>query len=365
MKKTPLYDEHLRLGGKIVDFAGWALPVQYSGIVAEHHAVRQAAGLFDVSHMGEVLVTGPEARDALQYMTCNDVATLLPGRAQYNAIINDQGGVVDDIIIYCYSTERYFVCVNASNTDKDFAWFTAHNKHRAHFENLSPSYGQIALQGPKSAQILGSLEGAASMATLSYFHFADGELFGIPVIVARTGYTGEDGFEIFVPWDATAALWNRLLEAGAPHGLIPAALGARDSLRLEACYPLHGHELSDEISAIESGLGWIVKPEKGEFIGRSILARQMKEGAPRALIGYFLDDAGIARQGDVVFSTNGEQIGVTTSGTKTPTIGRALGLALVATKSSAVGTRIELEVRGKRLGGHIVKRPFYKKPKPM
>jgi aminomethyltransferase len=361
LRRTPLYDRHVELGGKVVPFAGWELPVQYSGVIPEHHAVRTAAGIFDVSHMGEVLVTGADAEANLQAMTCNNLATLVDGKAQYNAIINESGGVVDDIIVYRYSKERFFVCVNAANTAKDFAWFIKHATGRVTFENHSDRYGQIALQGPKALSILARMPGdGVKAAAIKPFHFADLNLAGVPVIVARTGYTGEDGAEIFIPVEKTVQIWDALLAHGAGEGLIPCGLGARDSLRLEACYPLHGHELSDELTAIESGLSWIVKLEKGQFRGSSVLSAQLASGAPRALVGFVVRDPGIARHGDRILSPSGEQIGVVTSGTKTPTVNQALGMAIVQKPYAAVGGTVQIEVRGRRLAAEIVKRPFYK-----
>ena len=362
LRRTPLYDHHVRLGGKIVPFAGWEMPVQYSGVVAEHVAVRQQAGLFDVSHMGEIFVTGPEAEVALDNMTCNDVKPLADGKALYSAITTEKGGVVDDIIVYRYSRERYLLCVNASNAERDFAWFTKHNRWKATFENRSAEWGQVALQGPKAERILIELTRDESWKKLGYFFFRDATILGSKAIVARTGYTGEDGFEIFFPWAKTGDLWDGLLEAGRPHGLVPAGLGARDSLRLEACLPLHGHELAEDVSAIESGIGWAVKVDKGPFIGREVLAKQRRDGAPRALVGIFVDDAGIVRHQDVVKSEAGVVIGAVTSGTKTPTVNKALGLALVDAKFRDVGTKLIVEVRGRPLRAHVVARPFYKRP---
>lgn len=361
LKRTPLYERHVELGGKIVPFAGWELPVQYSGVIPEHHAVRQAAGLFDVSHMGEIFVTGPEAERAIDNMTCNDVKTLTDGKAQYSAIINEQGGVVDDIIVYRYSQRKYLICVNASNSDKDFAWFQRHNRFEADFINKSSQYGQIALQGPRAVKILSAAAGLSDVANLAYFHFQNRELFGVEVILARTGYTGEDGFEIFVPWADTAKVWDHVLDLGKGEGLVPAGLGARDSLRLEACLPLHGHELGDDISAYESGLGWIVKLQKGDFIGKSALTEERARGSARALAGFFVEDAGIVRHGDKIFSETGEEIGVATSGTKTPTVNRALGLALVRKEFAAEGKSFFADVRGRKLRCTVVKRPFYKR----
>jgi aminomethyltransferase len=360
LRRTPLYDQHVKLGGKIVPFAGWELPVQYSGVIAEHRAVREKAGLFDVSHMGEVIVTGAEAEKAIDYLTCNDVKTLTDGKALYSAIIDENGGVVDDIIIYRFNKERFLICVNASNADKDFEWFTSHNKFQAKFENKSASYGQIALQGPAAMEVLRTFPELRAAIDLKPFHFVECDLLSVPVIVARTGYTGEDGVEIFIPSNSTSDVWQALLENGEKLGLIPAGLGARDSLRLEACYPLHGHELGDDISAIESGLGWIVKFDKGDFFGRQALMRY-REQSPRSLVGFFVDDPGIARHGDKLYSSDGAEIGITTSGTRTPTIDRALGMGLVKSEFAKVGTEILAEVRGKKLKCHVVKKPFYKR----
>lgn len=361
LKRTPLFEEHQKLGGKIVGFAGWELPVQYSGVIAEHNAVRSAAGLFDVSHMGEIFVSGPQAEAALNALTCNDVSKLVDGKAHYSAITNERGGVVDDIIIYRYNPQFFLVCVNASNSDRDFEWLTKHNKFDAKIENKSAEFGQIALQGPKAEEILSKLE--PKCRTLQYFHFLESEVAGIPTIIARTGYTGEDGFELFVPSAQTAAMWRKLLEVGAPNGLIPCGLGARDSLRLEACYPLHGHELSEDISAIESGIGWVVKLDKGDFTGREKLAAERANGAARALIGFIVEDPGIVRENEKLFSTDGQEIGYSTSGTKTPTIGKALGMALVKKSHSEIGSEFLAEVRGRKLRCRVVKKPFYTKPK--
>ncbi len=361
LKRTPLYDCHLAAGGKMVGFAGWEMPIQYSGIVSEHNAVRMNMGLFDVSHMGEIFVTGPEAEKALDFLTCNDVRSLTDGKAQYTAIINEKGGLVDDVIIYRFSPTRYLLCVNASNTDKDFHWLKSQNKFNATVENRSSEYGQVAIQGPLAVGLVEKAIGRAVGSEIKYFHFAQAKLFGIDVILARTGYTGEDGFEIFTPWNRAAEIWNGLFELGDAELLEPAGLGARDSLRLEACLPLYGHELSDDWTAIESGLGWIVKPEKkGDFLGRSVLEKQKKEGSPRSLVGIFIQDSGIARQGDKIV-VEGKEVGVVTSGTKTPYLNQALALALVDSKYKALGTKVNALVRGRELKSEVVRTPFYKR----
>jgi aminomethyltransferase len=362
MKKTPLYEAHQSLGGKIVTFAGWELPVQYQGVIPEHTATRTKAGLFDVSHMGEIFVTGPEAEQSLQYLTCNDVSKLYDGKALYSAILNERGGVVDDIIIYRYNKEKFLICVNASNADKDFAWFTKHNTFKAVYENQSAAYGQIALQGPAAVTIVKKIPELASVAELAYFHFKEVQVAGATIIAARTGYTGEDGFEFFIPTACTVSFWNMLLEAGAEEGLVPNGLGARDSLRLEACYSLHGHELGEDISALESGLGWVIKFDKGDFIGKAALQAEKAAGLKQGLVGFFVTDPGIVRENQPVFDAAGNQIGITTSGTKTPTIQKALGMALVHTSHTKEGSEIFIEVRGKKLRAEVVKKPFYKKP---
>lgn len=363
MKKTPLYDEHLRLGGKIVEFAGWHMPVQYSGVVAEHVAVREHVGLFDVSHMGEIWVTGARAEEALEYLTCNKVSSLYDGKAHYSAILNERGGVVDDIIIYRCSKERFLICVNASNADKDFEWLTKHNPTDARIVNASSEYGQIAVQGPRAIELVAPLVKGADIRALKYFHFVECEILNSPVIVARTGYTGEDGVEIFVKADKTADLWRLLLEQGAALGVLPCGLGARDSLRLEAALPLHGHELAEDITALESGLGWIVKFDKGDFVGKAALLKQKESGLSKKLVGFHLDGAGIARQGDIVATADGKEVGVVASGTKTPTINKALGMAFVETPLAALDTKLSFVVRGRGIDGHVVELPFYKRSK--
>lgn len=359
IQRTVLFEAHKRLGGKMVPFAGWEMPVQYSGVIPEHVATRTAAGLFDVSHMGELWVTGPEALKLIDSLTCNRVSAIVDGRAQYNAIINPTGGIVDDIIVYRFGPERFLICVNASNATKDFEWFVSHNTFNAKVTNASSEYGQIAIQGPRAMEIVAKL--GAKIPERS-FAFTVDQIDGSEVFIARTGYTGEDGVEIFCQAHATEALWEKLLVIGKPFGLTPCGLGARDSLRLEACLPLHGHELGDDISAYESNLGWIIKLDKGEFLGKAALVNHAVR-CPRKLVGFFVRDAGIARNGDPITSTSGATIGVVTSGTKTPTVNKALGLALVDSASSAVGTVISVEVRGRKLAAEVVATPFYKRAK--
>ncbi len=364
MKRTPLYEEHIRLGAKMVEFAGWEMPVQYAGVITEHAVVREAVGLFDVSHMGEIWVTGPDALAALEQLTCNKVSALYDGKAQYSALLNHQGGVVDDIIVYRFSSERFLLCVNASNADKDFEWLKANNPTAAVITNESAEWGQIAVQGPRAIELIAPLVREHDLSSLKSFHFVESEILGSSVIVARTGYTGEDGVELFVRADNVVNVWRLLLEHGASYGVAPCGLGARDSLRLEAALPLHGHELGEDISALESGLGWIVKLDKGDFIGRDALVQQQQAGVPRKLVGFVLDEAGIARQGDIVKNPADDgEVGVVTSGTKTPTVNKALGMALVSTSCGALDTALKVFVRGRAIAAHVVPLPFYKRSK--
>lgn len=357
MKRTPLYDEHVKAGAKLVEFAGWEMPVRYNGIVAEHQSVRNEVGLFDVSHMGEIWVRGPEAEAAVNSLTTNDVRKLKDGKAQYSAILNEEGGVIDDIIVYRVSQGRYLICVNASNADADFAWMKSKNKFDAEIDNASAAFGQIAVQGPKAVALVQNLIPSMKVSDIAYFHFAECVMLGVDVILARTGYTGEDGFEIFVPAAETSKIWQRLLAEGA----VPCGLGARDSLRLEAALPLHGHELGTDISALESGIGWVVKLDKGDFIGREPLAKQKAAGIPRMLVGFEIVVPGIARQGDKVFSADGQEIGIATSGSKTPTVNRSIGMAFVKSEAAKVGTPLQLQVRGNMLAAKVIEKPFYKR----
>lgn len=364
MRRTPLYEEHVGLGAKMVEFAGWEMPVQYAGVISEHVTVREKVGLFDVSHMGEIWVSGPEAEQALQHLTCNNIAALYDGKAHYSAILNKTGGVVDDIIVYRFNSERFLLCVNASNADKDYEWLCANNPTAATITNASAEYGQIAVQGPRAIELVAALVGSQDLTTLKPFHFTEAELCGGSVIIARTGYTGEDGVEIFVKSDKVVELWQLLLKEGASYGVVPCGLGARDSLRLEAALPLHGHELREDISALQSGLGWIVKFDKGDFIGREALLAEKEAGLSRKLIGFVLDEAGISRQGDLIRLPGSDvDRGAVTSGTKTPTIGKALGMALVDSGIAGNNTQIECIVRGRSIKGHVVPLPFYKRSK--
>lgn len=365
MRRTALFERHAEAGAKFTEFGGWEMPVQYKGLTKEHECVRQEAGLFDVSHMGEVEVRGPQALPYLQRVTSNDVAKLVPGRAQYSLITNERGGVVDDIIVYMLAPERYLLCVNAANADKDFAWLTDKNDERAELLNRSSEFSQVALQGPQAMALFAKLTGTSveQLEDSGFRFFSVLELSELPgvgtgeFIVARTGYTGEDGVEIFCPNESVVALWDALVAFGAE----PCGLGARDTLRLEACLPLHGHELGEDITALESGLGWVVKFNKGDFIGRDVLLTQKESGAPRCLLGFEVSGVGIARQGAPVLNASGKCIGEVTSGTKTPTVGKAIGLMLVDSSEVDEKSELSAEVRSKLLPLKIVKTPFYKR----
>ncbi|MGM1049779.1 MAG: glycine cleavage system aminomethyltransferase GcvT [Bacillota bacterium] len=361
LQRTPLYPLYSDFPSvRCIDFGGWELPVQFHGIVREHEAVRRQAGLFDVSHMGEFLVTGPNAEVFLQQMVTNDVSRLSVGQAQYAPMCNDNGGTVDDLLVYKLSDNQFMLVVNASNIDKDLQWLKDHIIEGVDLQNISAETALIALQGPEATSILSKVSDE-SVHTLPSFHFIqNADVCGTTVLLSRTGYTGEDGFEIYCPAETASAVWKGLLAAGEPNGLIPAGLGARDTLRFEAKLALYGQELSDTISPLEAGLGYFVKLDKGNFIGRDALALQKNEGVSRKLVGVELIDRGIPRSHYPVY-VDDSLIGEITSGTQSPTLKRNLGLALIDSRYAAVGTEVSIEIRGKRLKAVVVKTPFYKK----
>lgn len=362
MKKTPLNQVHRELGARMVDFGGWDMPVQYAGVIEEHLAVRQAAGLFDVSHMGEIEVSGAEALAFIQFLTINDASLLVDGQVQYSALCYADGGVVDDVTLYRLSENRYLFCVNAANTDKDFAWMqqvlAAANFPTVRLINRSDAYAQIALQGPKAQEILAGLT-ALSLDDIVYYHFREAEVAGVPMIVSRTGYTGEDGFELYLPAEAAVAVWQRLIVAGAPFGLQPIGLGARDTLRLEKGYALYGHELARDISPLEAGLAWITKLDKGEFVGKAALVAQKKLGVPRRRVGLLMEGRGIPREGYPVFAGD-RQVGVVTSGTMSPSLKVGIALALVEPQFADAETILEVAVRNQRVRARVARPPFVK-----
>jgi aminomethyltransferase len=372
LKRTALFEEHQKLSGRLIDFGGWELPVQYSGVMDEHLACRTAAGLFDVSHMGEVHAEGAQAEAFLNFLVTNNVSKIAEGQAQYTAMCNDRGGIVDDLLIYKRGPGRYLVVVNASNTDKDFAHmqeiqkrFVAKNPGAdLRVTNESAMYTQIAVQGPKAAEILKKLT-TTPLAPIKTYWFAEGKVLGdIPAILARTGYTGEDGFEVYVAWDKGPAVWRALYEAGQPFGLKPCGLGARDTLRLEMKYPLYGNELSDETNPLEAGLGWVTKLDKGcEFVGEGPIRTAKAAGLKRGLVGIRLLDRGIPRHGYAVYDASGQsQIGEVTSGTQSPSTKLAIGVAYVTLSHAAVGGKVTVDIRGAKIPAEVVPTPFYKRP---
>lgn len=369
LKTTALLPEHRALSGRLVDFGGWELPVQYTGVMDEHLTCRTSVGLFDVSHMGEVHVEGADAEAFLNYLVTNDVAKLAHGQAQYTVMCHESGGIVDDLVIYRRAADRFLVVVNASNTEKDFAHMQSeHKKFKGphgdlRVTNESAKYTQIAIQGRKAVDILQTLT-KTPLAPIKTYWFAEGSILGdIPAVLARTGYTGEDGFEVYVPWDKGPEVWRALLEAGKPHGIKACGLGARDTLRLEMKYPLYGHELTDETHPLEAGLGWVVKLDKAEFVGRSALIRAKEAGLKRKLVGLKLLDRGIPRQGYGVFTADGqERIGEITSGTQSPSLKQSIGIAYVPHSHAKEGTRLTVDIRGTKAIAEVVPTPFYKKP---
>jgi aminomethyltransferase len=363
LRRTPLHELHVEAGGKLVEFAGWELPVQYTGVIDEHQAVRTRAGLFDVSHMGQVLVRGAGARDFLQRVTCNDLAGIEPGRAQYNALTTPAGTFVDDLLIYVLDAEEYMLVVNASNAAKDVAWLdTQARGFDGTVEDVSHAWALLSLQGPRAAASLAPLVSSALL-ELRYYRFARAAVCSVPCIVSRTGYTGEDGFEIYVPPAEAPRLWREILAAGAPHGVVPAGLGARDTLRLEARMALYGNDIDETTTVLEADLAWIVKLDKGEFIGREALARQVHEGVPRKLVGFELCGRGIARHGHPVRFQDSGSIGHVTSGTYSPTLRKSIGLAYLPCERSAVGQEFAVEIRGRAEPARVVPTPFYRRPR--
>jgi aminomethyltransferase len=358
VKRTPLYEAQRALGARFIEFGGWELPVQYSGIQDEHHAVRRQAGLFDVSHMGEIELRGPHALAACQELTVNDLGRLRDGEAQYSVLCLPSGGVVDDIMVHRIDAERVLLCVNAANIDKDFGWIREHGGG-AEVVDRSDEVAQLALQGPRASAILAPLT-TLPLEAVPPFAFRDGTVAGRRCLVAHTGYTGEDGWEIYCGNADAVAVWDALLAAGAPLGLLPAGLGARDTLRLERALPLYGHELTAETTPLEAGLGWVVRFGKPSFIGRDALLRQQADGVRRHLVGLAMTAPGIPRQGYPIVH-DGEVVGAVTSGTKSPTLGKAIGLGYVATGWKAVGTKLGVVVRQRVASAEVVALPFYRR----
>jgi aminomethyltransferase len=357
LKRTPLRDFHAAHGARLVDFAGWEMPVQYRSILEEHKVVRRAAGLFDVSHMGEVDVRGPEAGRFLNFLVTNDVAKLFPGRVLYSPMCYPNGGVVDDLLVYMRGAEDYFLCINAGNIDKDLAWIREQAAaFRVTITDRSADYALLAVQGPAAAGIVQALT-TTPLAEVKYYHFTAATVAGVPCLASRTGYTGEDGFELYHAPGEAVKLATALLEAGRPHGLELAGLGARDSLRLEAGYPLYGHEITAEISPLTAGLGWTVKLDKGaDFIGRTALVAEKQGGAARKVVFFRTGDRRIVRAETPVLDAAGAVVGRVVSGTLSPILNEAIGSALVGTAAAAGA--LAVDIRGARIGLQPVRPPF-------
>ncbi|MGI6571239.1 MAG: glycine cleavage system aminomethyltransferase GcvT [Caldicoprobacterales bacterium] len=361
LQKTPLYPIYKQYGARVVDFAGWALPIQYEGIIPEHHAVREAAGLFDVSHMGEVEIKGRDSLSFLDYILTNQVSRLKNGQIQYAIMANQDGGTLDDVLVYRFSEHHYWVIVNAANRVKDINWMKQQtDRFDVQVRDISDQIAQLAVQGPKAAEILKAAAGEAAE-DIRFLRFVESlPINSISCLVSRTGYTGEDGFELYVQWDDAVQLWDFLMETGRKFGLKPAGLGCRDTLRFEACLPLYGNELDEDITPLEAGLGWTVKLEKPNFIGKAALKQQLRLGIRRKLAGFEMLERGIPRSGYEV-RTGDRQIGRVTTGYFAPTLGRNLGLALLDAEHAQTGNTIDIMIRGKAVKAVIVQMPFYTK----
>jgi len=359
LRTTSLNAVHRRMGARMVDFGGWDMPVQYSGVLEEHHAVRQRVGVFDVSHMGEIEVRGPQALKLVNFIATNDASRLKIGQAQYSALLWEHGGFVDDILVHKVAEDHYFLCVNASNQDKDFVHILAHNNHDAIVENTGDRYAQLAIQGPKAIDTLQKLT-AVALASIRYYHFIDGTVSGVQTRIARSGYTGEDGFEIYFPPAEAPRLWEEILAAGAEFGIKPCGLGARNTLRLEAKMALYGHEIHASITPWEADLGWIVKLDKGDFVGKQALMKQNESGIARRLTGFEMAGRGIGRDGYEV-CIGGKGTGWVTSGGPAPTLGKNIGLCYLPVADAEPGRSIEVVVRGQPVDAVTVPTPFYKR----
>ena len=358
-KRTPLYDAHRALGARVIEFGGWEMPVQYSSILAEHRAVRAQAGLFDLSHMGEIEIAGPRALEVCQELLVTDVAQAQPWQAQYSILCYANGGCVDDVIVYRIETDRYLLCVNAANIEKDWNWIMDHNHGRAQIKDCSDEYALIAVQGPQSVSIVQPLV-SVDLATIRRYWFASGEAAGCRALIARTGYTGEDGFELFVPSADSLTVWNACLDAGRQFGLIPVGLGARDTLRLEAGLLLYGNDLDADSSPLEAGLARLVRFDKSAFLGREALLQQQNTGLSKKLVGLKMEEGGIPRHGYPLWS-GAQQVGVVTSGTQSPTLGVGIGLGYVLPTHATIGAELEVEIRNRRAQARVVKLPFYRR----
>jgi aminomethyltransferase len=363
LKKTPLNAAHRELGGKMVDFGGWDMPVQYpAGVIEEHMATRTRAGLFDVSHMGEIWVEGEDAIPFINSITTNDVTKLIDGQAHYSALTNEKGGVVDDLLVYRFDEGKLLLVVNAGTTEKDWDWITSHDKgHNVTLTNASADYCQIAVQGPEAVDIVKSLTDT-NLDEIKYYHFTTGRVDGVESIISRTGYTGEDGFEVYADAKYAKQLWKKFLEAGDSVGILPCGLAARNTLRLESAMSLYGHELSDEITPLEANLGWITKLNKGDFIGSDALKKKKEDGLARKIVGFEMTQPGIARDECDVYIDD-KRVGYVTSGSPAPFLKKNIGLAFLPVEFANDGQEIKIDVRGKHLSAKVVPTPFYKRQK--
>ncbi|MBN2054451.1 glycine cleavage system aminomethyltransferase GcvT [bacterium] len=358
-KKTVLYDAHVSAGGRIVEFAGWLMPVQFTSIMEEHDTVRNRVGLFDVSHMGEIDFRGPGALAAVQHLVCNDAASLIDGQVMYSGLMTDKGTFVDDVLVYKMAADHFMFCVNASNTDKDYAWIMSHLPGNVTCENISDRLCQIAVQGPDALRLLGPMV-QSKLKDLRYYHFVNDVLLGHDIILSRTGYTGERGYEIYVSNEHGPEIWAALLENGAAFGVAPIGLGARDTLRLEAAMPLYGNDIDATTTPLEAGLDWMVKTEKGEFLGRAVLLGQQRQGVTRRLVGMEALDRGIPRHGYAI-TYNGAKVGEVTSGTHAPYLKKAIAMGYVPASLAEPGTELTIEIRGRGIRAQVVALPFYDK----
>jgi len=367
LSKTSLNASHRQLGAKMVDFGGWDMPVEYSGLIAEHMAVRTRVGLFDVSHMGEIQLRGPEALDAVQFVSMNDASKLSEGQAHYSALLTEQGTFVDDILVHKFSPNDYLLVVNAGTRPKDFAWIKQHvRRFHCHVSDYSDHYSQLAIQGPQALAVLSKLT-SVDLAAIKNYRFVWGSVCGLHnVLISRTGYTGEDGFEIYIPSDeaTTARVWNEILQAGREFDILPCGLGARNTLRLEASMPLYGHEITEQTNVFEAGLGRFCKLDKPEFLGQTALQEIEKNGGPqRKLVGLEMLERGIGRDGYPVCTSDGQEIGVVTSGSPAPFLKKNIALAYVPDAHSAVDTELAVKIRGQNVRARVVPQPFYRRPK--
>jgi aminomethyltransferase len=357
LKRTPLYEAHRAAGAKLIEFGGWEMPVQYTSILEEHKAVRESVGLFDISHMGEIEIRGPRALDVVQRLTTNDAAKLDVNQVQYAALCYPHGGIVDDLTVYRLGPEHFFFCVNASNIEKDYRWIVEQASGEAEISDVSAQVAQLAVQGQNAQATLQPLCDI-DLEAIRYYWAATGHVQGVEALISRTGYTGEDGFEIYGPAQQGADLWSALLKAGEPYGIRPIGLGARDTLRLEMAYALYGNDITAETTPLQAGLGWIVRLQKGDFIGRAALLKERAEGVKRRLVGFELIDRGVARSHYGILA-DGKRIGDVTSGTVSPSLNKAIGLGYVGAEHAKVGTEVAIDIRGKPARARVAPTPFY------